>query len=123
MANKKKILVVDDERDLVGILEARLKAAGYEVIAAFDGAEGLEKAREEKPDLILLDVMMPKMDGYQVCRLLKFDEKFKEIPIILLTARNQPRDQQLGEQVGVNHYMSKPFENEELLQKIKACLK
>lgn len=121
--NRKKILVVDDEKDLVVILEARLEAAGYEVIAAFDGAQALEKVKEKKPDLILLDVMMPKMDGYQVCRLLKFDEKSKEIPVIMLTARGQPGDKKLGQQVGVDDYMVKPFENEELLRKIETWLK
>src|SRR5678816_2950102 len=82
-----RVLVVDDEPDLVRILQFGLKAAGYEVESASDGQEGLKKAREMKPDIILLDLMLPKLDGYKVCRLLKFDERYKHIPIIILSAR------------------------------------
>lgn len=119
----KRILIVDDERDLVDLLKARLEAQGFEVVTAYDGQEGLEKAKEEKPDLILLDVMMPKMDGYQVCRFLKFDEAFKQIPIIMLTARGQEQDQKKGMEVGADAYVIKPFDKEDLLKKIQACLK
>src|SRR5678816_3655739 len=82
-----RVLVVDDEPDLVRILQFGLKAAGYEVESASDGQEGLKKAREMKPDIILLDLMLPKLDGYKVCRLLKFDERYEHIPIIILSAR------------------------------------
>lgn len=119
----KRILIVDDEPDLIDMLKDRLEAEGYTVIAASDGVEGLEKAKTEKPDLILLDIMMPKMDGYQVCRFLKFDEAFKHIPIILLTARAQPQDKKWGLAVGADDYVSKPFDQADLLKKIKERLK
>jgi len=78
--DKKKILIVDDERDLVETLTFRLEANDYQVIAAYDGQEGLDKARKEKPDLIILDLMLPKIDGYKVCRMLKFDENYRSSP-------------------------------------------
>src|SRR3989338_5031088 len=114
----KKILVIDDEQDLVDMLEITLESEGYEVLKAYDGHEGLEKSRESKPDLILLDVMLPKMDGYQVCRLLKFDDSSKDIPIVMLTARNQKQDRLTGKRVGADEYLVKPFSNEDLLKKI-----
>lgn len=120
---KKRILLVDDEKDLVETLSFRLEANDYEVIAAYDGHEGLDKAKKEKPDLIILDLMLPKMDGYKVCRILKFDEKYKNIPIILFTARAQESDKKLGEEVGADTYITKPFEPQILLEKIKALLK
>lgn len=120
---KKKILIIDDEAPFVETINVRLEFEGYEVLSAGDGQEGLEKAREIKPDLILLDVMMPKMDGYQVCRMLKFDDNFKDIPIIMLTARAQDTDRKTGKEVGANDYISKPFEMDELLEKIKELLK
>ena len=119
---KAKILVVDDEKDLVDMLIIRLEAADYEVHAAYDGQEGLNKVKEIMPDIILLDVMMPKLDGYQVCRLLKFDEKFKNIPIIMLTARGQEQDKETGGQVGADMYVTKPFESADLVQKIEGLL-
>ena len=122
MAEKKRVMIVDDERDLVETLTYRLEASGYAVLTAHDGEEGLEKAREEKPDLILLDVMMPKMDGYHVCRLLKFDEELKDIPIIMLTARGQEQDKKTGTDSGANDYVTKPFESTDLLKKIKEYL-
>ena len=118
----KKILVVDDERDLVETLTFRLEASNYEVLSAYDGQEGLEKARAEKPDLIILDLMLPKIDGYKVCRMLKFDEKYKNIPIILFTARAQETDKQMGEDVGADAYITKPFEPQVLLEKVKELL-
>jgi len=84
--------------------------------------EGLDKAREEKPDLILLDVMMPKMDGYEVCRLLKYDEEFETTPIIMLTARTQAKDKSIGKDVGADDYITKPFDGTDLLEKIKKLL-
>ena len=118
----KKILIVDDEKDLVEMLEVRIGALGYEVFKAYDGQEGLEKARETKPDLIILDIMMPKMNGYEVCRFLKFDEEFKNIPILMLTARGQDQDKKVGDDVGADAYMTKPFDGNELVTKIKEML-
>jgi DNA-binding response OmpR family regulator len=117
--DQKKILVVDDESDLVAMISIRLEASGYKVVAAYDGQEALEKVRQENPDLIVLDIMIPKLDGYKVCRMLKFDEKYKHIPIILFSARAQESDKKLGEQVGANAYITKPFEPKVLLDKIK----
>ena len=121
--DKKKILLVDDEQDMVYAVSLRLEAAGFEVIAAYDGQEALNKARSEKPDLIILDVMLPKFDGYKVCRMLKFDEKYKDIPIILFTARAQKQDQKTGMEVGADAYIIKPFEPRALLEKVKELIK
>lgn len=121
--DKKKILVVDDEKDLVEAVKFRLEANNYEVIQAYDGQEALVQARKLKPDLIILDLMLPKIDGYKVCRMLKFDERYKKIPIIMFTARAQESDKKLGEEVGADAYITKPFEPEVLLSKIKELLK
>ncbi|MFA6320369.1 MAG: response regulator [Candidatus Omnitrophota bacterium] len=120
---KKKILLVDDERDLVETMIYQLEAFGYQVITAYDGAEGLEKAKTEKPDLIILDLMLPKMDGYKVCGLLKKDTRYSRIPVILFTARAQESDMKLGEEVGADAYIVKPFESKMLLSKIESLLK
>src|SRR5262252_5547142 len=118
-----RILIVDDEADLVSVLEFGLKSAGYEVIWAADGQEGLKMARESKPDLILLDLMLPKLDGYKVCRLLKFDDRFKQIPIIILSARTQEGDQALAMEMGANRFVTKPYEFVEILGYIETLLK
>lgn len=118
-----RVLVVDDEPDLVRILQFGLKAAGYEVESASDGQEGLKKAREMKPDIILLDLMLPKLDGYKVCRLLKFDERYKHIPIMILSARTQEGDQTLAHEMGANRFMTKPYDFQEILGHIQALLK
>ncbi|MCU0640540.1 MAG: response regulator [Candidatus Margulisbacteria bacterium] len=117
-----KILVVDDEPDVASLLTLMLKAQGYTVVTASDGQEALEKARSENPDLILLDVMLPRMDGYKVARMLKFDEKYSQIPIIMLTAKIQERDRQTGLEMGANDYLTKPFDTTALLDKIKVLL-
>ena len=119
----KKILVVDDEPIIVKVLESRLKSNGYEVVVAQDGQEAINKARSENPDLIILDVMLPKIDGFRVCRLLKFDDNFKHIPILMLTARIQESDQSTGKECGADAYLPKPFDPPILLAKIKELLK
>jgi DNA-binding response OmpR family regulator len=118
----KKILLVDDEVELVEMIKMRLEANGYDVITAYDGLEALSKARSENPDLILLDLMLPKMDGYKVCRTLKFDEKYKHIFIIMFTARAQGEDEKMGKEVGADRYIVKPFEPQKLIAKIKELL-
>jgi DNA-binding response OmpR family regulator len=120
---KRRILLVDDEKDLVETVKFRLEANDYDVIIAYDGQEGLDKARKEKPDLIILDLMLPKIDGYKVCRMLKFDEKYKKIPIALFTARAQESDQNMGKEVGADAYITKPFEPQALLDTIKKLLR
>jgi len=120
--DKKRILIVDDEEDIVNVLRFRLEANNYAVLSASEGQEGLNKARAEKPDLIILDLMLPKLDGYKVCRMLKFDESYKSIPIIMFTARAQKKDEELGMEMGADAYIAKPFEPEVLLAKIKELL-
>ena len=121
--DKKRILIVDDEEDILNVLRFRLEANNYEVLSASDGQEGLNKARSMKPDLIILDLMLPKLDGYKVCRMLKFDEKYKKTPIIMFTARVQKSDEKTGYEVGADAYITKPFEPQILLKKIKELLK
>lgn len=120
---KKRILLVDDEAQLVELVKMRLEANGYQVLTAYDGKEALDMAKKEMPDLIILDLMLPKIDGYKVCRMLKFDEKYKKIPIILFTARALEADKKVGMEVGADDYITKPFEPELLLMKIKDFLK
>ncbi len=118
----KKILVVEDEPELVKALDVRLRSQGYEVITAFDGEEGLRKAREESPDLIILDLMLPKMDGFKVSRMLKFDERYAHIPVIMLTAKSEREDKALGKETGADEYITKPFEWEHLSKVVKSHL-
>jgi len=120
---KAKVLIVDDESELVEMLSLRLEANNYQAISASDGQEGLDKARVENPDLIILDVMLPKIDGYKVCRMLKFDDKYKQIPVILFTARVQASDIKLGADAGADAYITKPFEPDILLAKVVQLLK
>lgn len=118
----KKILIIEDELELVSLMRSRLKDHNYEVISAFNGLEGIDLARQEMPDLIILDVMMPKLDGYNVCRMLKFDEKYKKIPIIILTARGSEQDRNIARQIRADAFLTKPFRSEILLQEIKKFL-
>lgn len=115
---EKKILLVDDEPYIVLLLETRLRAEGYEVVSAIDGLTALEMAKKEKPDLMILDLMLPKMDGYKVCGLLKKDARYARIPILMFTARAQEEDQRLGTEVGADAYLTKPFEPQALLAKV-----
>lgn len=118
-----KILVVDDYPNMVEMLSLRLKSAGFEVLASFDGIDALQKARTHKPDLILLDVLLPKMDGFKICRLLKFDEKYRHIPIIMLTSRAREIDRTTGLEMGADAYMYKPYDSASLMIKIYELLK
>lgn len=120
---KKRILVVEDETELVKAIQIRLEQAGYEILVAYDGMEALDKARKEKPDLIVLDLMLPKMDGYKVCAMLKRDTKYNKIPIIILTARAQETDEKLGLELGADVYITKPFNHQVVISKIKELLK
>jgi len=120
--DKKRILIVDDEEDILNVLRFRLEANNYEVLSASDGQEGLNKARFEKPDLIILDLMLPKLDGYKVCRMLKFDENYKSIPIIIFTASAQKKDEEFDMEMGADAYITKPFEPAILLGKMKELL-
>jgi DNA-binding response OmpR family regulator len=120
--DRKKILVVDDEESLVRIVRLRLEAEQYEVVTAYDGEDALRKAKEDKPDLILLDLMLPKMDGFWVCGLLKKDRRFKNIPVIIFSGRSQEDDIKFSQKVGADAYIIKPFEPQLLLDKIKELI-
>ncbi len=116
---KKRILIVEDVPESLMLLRIRLESYGYKVIGASDGEEGLKKARELRPDLIILDVMLPKMDGLTVCRFLKYDVDYEDIPVIMLTARGEEKDRALGKEVGADMYLVKPFDGSKLIQAIE----
>ncbi|MFA0736309.1 MAG: hypothetical protein LASZOEIN_002622 [Candidatus Fervidibacter sp.] len=116
---KKRVLVVDDERHIVRLVQVNLERQGYEVLTAYDGVECLEKAKSEKPDLIVLDVMMPRMDGFEALQRLKTDPETSHIPVIMLTARAQDRDVLQGYQYGADLYLTKPFSPLELISLVK----
>ena len=120
--NKKTILLVDDEPDLLESLAIRFKASGYNVLTAIDGLDALQKARTLSPNLIILDLMLPKMDGYKVARLLKFDNRYSHIPILILSARGQDLDKEMGKNAGADDYMVKPFDSLDLISRVKRLL-
>lgn len=136
MDSQARILVVDDNRAIVRLVEALLQKEGFETLTAFDGLEGLEKAREEKPDLVILDIVMPKMDGYEVCRLLQNDPETAAIPVLVLTVKGQVDDPSLDDQtiesriqeqmegfeVGAADFLSKPIKARELLERVRGLL-
>ena len=113
--NNKRVLIVDDELDIVESIKFSLEAEDIECIAAYDGEEALSKARKEHPDLIILDIMLPKMNGYIVASRLKSDESYKHIPIIMLTARTQDMDLIVGYKTGADEYVKKPFDADMLV--------
>ena len=119
---KKKILVVDDEPELVKAVQIRLTRAGYEVLSAYDGQEGLEKAKKETPDLILLDISMPEINGYQALQRLKGESQTKSIPVIMITANSQLEDVARAINLGAEEYIVKPFDYIAMLGKIKKAL-
>ncbi len=121
--HKARILVVDDNKTNVELLEAQLEAAGYEVLTAYDGKTGLERALKEHPDLILLDIMMPGLDGYQVCSRLKENEKTLFIPIVMLTALSELEDKIKGLEAGADDFLTKPFNKLELMARVRSLLK
>ena len=114
------ILVVDDEKPIVDILKLNLIKSGYRVMEAYDGEDAVKKAAEINPDLILLDVMLPKMDGFAVCKKIR---ETSSVPIIMLTAREEEVDKVLGLELGADDYMTKPFSLRELLARVKANLR
>ncbi|MBU1599818.1 response regulator [bacterium] len=118
----KKILLVEDERDLADTGKIVLQEEGYSVELAFDGLSAVEKVYEEKPDLVILDISLPEMDGYQVCRVLKNDPQYSDIPIIMLTARTQRSDEFRGKETGADEYMTKPYSPEMLIESVKRIL-
>ena len=121
--SKPRILIVDDEPDLVAVLRLGLQMEGFEVLEAGDGEEGLRKAQQEKPDLVVLDLMLPRMDGYQVCRTLKFDARFKTLPIFILSARPGEKDKRLALEMGADVFIGKPYDLKDLVKRIRQRLK
>lgn len=122
MAERRRILLVDDEPTIVKMVGKRLEVEGFDVVTAKDGQDALQKAHAESPDLIILDLMLPKLSGYEVCAMLKQDTRYRTIPIVLFTAKTQAKDEELGMECGANAYVRKPFRSEELLEKIRALI-
>jgi two-component system OmpR family response regulator len=120
MAENDKILVVEDDRNLLDTLKYNLRKEGYDVVTAGDGAEALDVARRDKPDLIVLDLMLPKMSGFEVCRILR---KEMMVPILMLTAKAEEIDKIVGLEIGADDYMTKPFSLRELLARVRAMLR
>lgn len=118
-----RILIVEDERGLVQSLSWYFNREGYETVVAHDGQEGLRKAQTVLPDVVLLDIMLPSLDGLSVCRELRAGERTRETPIIMITAKSEESDQLVGYNMGADDYVTKPFSNKVLLQKVKALLR
>jgi two-component system alkaline phosphatase synthesis response regulator PhoP len=117
-----RIFIADDESGFVSTLRSRLEFEGFEVTTAPDGKSALDRIREDHPDLILLDIMMPAMNGYQVCRELKEDPETSPIPILMLTAKSQESDKFWGKEAGADAYVTKPFDMDELIGQIRGLL-
>lgn len=120
---KEKILIIEDEKDIVKMLEYNLKKEGFRSVSCYDGEKALELVYKERPDLIILDLMLPGMDGLEVCKALKNESKTSSIPIIILTAKSQESDKIVGLELGADDYMTKPFSPRELIARIKAVLR
>ena len=119
---KKKILLVDDEQDILTVISTRLSVMGYDVVCAADGQEALEAARRDSPDLILLDLMLPELDGDKVCRMLKSDKAYEQIPIIIFSAKASAADKKLATEAGANAFLAKPFDMKDFTDTIKKFL-
>lgn len=117
-----RILIVDDEPDLRSVLRFGLEAERFEVVEAADGEEGLKLACDQLPDLIVLDLMLPRMDGYKVCRALKFDDRYRHIPVIILSARSGETDRRLALDLGADAYVTKPYDMKDLVARIREQL-
>jgi twitching motility two-component system response regulator PilH len=118
----KRLLIVDDSPTELKLITEVFNNPNYSVITAADGEEGVEKAKSEHPDLIILDVVMPKMNGFQACRTIKSTPELDNIPIIMLTSKDQKSDEFWGKKQGADRYLTKPFKTDELLQAVKALL-
>ena len=121
-AQRKKILIVDDEKAMVSLLQIELERKNYDVIVAFDGVEGYSKYFEEQPDLIILDLMLPKMNGLGVCRKIRWEQNDTRTPILMLTAQREDADRIIGRVIGSEKYITKPFEIDFLLHEVEALL-
>ncbi len=123
MKNKESVLVIEDEKNILELVKYNLEQEGYRVFTANRGDSGLELARKQKSDLIILDLMLPEIDGIEICKILKQDPKTIHIPIIMLTAKSQEADKVLGLELGADDYMTKPFSPRELTARVKAVLR
>ncbi len=119
----KKILIADDEEDVKVVVQLFLESKGYDIVTAYDGLDAMDRAREENPDLIILDVMMPIIDGFEVCKKLKEDPGLKDIPVVMLSASSHAESKQRGIEVGAVEYIVKPFDPEKLQAVIESILK
>ncbi len=119
----KSILIIEDEKDIVDLIEYHLKQSGFSVISALDGPAGLEKAKKKGPNLIILDLMLPGMDGKDICRSLKSNPQTQSIPILMLTAKAEETDRLIGFELGADDYVTKPFSPKELVLRVKAILR
>jgi len=117
-----KILIAEDERDIRELITFTLRFAGYEVVAASNGEQAVELARAEQPDLIMMDVRMPRMTGYEACEVMKQDDQLKDIPIVFLSAKGQDQEVQTGIQAGAVDYIVKPFSPDQLTERVKELL-
>ena len=120
---RENVLIVDDEKDIVELVQYNLKKEGYRTISAYTGEKALELVRREMPDLIILDLMLPEMDGLEVCRILKKDSRTSGIPIIMLTAKGEETDIVVGLELGADDYVTKPFSVRQLIARVKAILR
>jgi two-component system alkaline phosphatase synthesis response regulator PhoP len=118
----KKIMVIDDEPYIARVIKFKLEQEGYTVYSANDGVSGLEKIKQEKPDLVLLDVMMPGLSGYEVCQKIKSDNSLAQTPVVILTAKGQERDREQGLSVGASDYITKPFSPNRLLELVRTMI-
>ena len=121
-AGKKRLLIIEDDLSIQTTLRVRLEANGYGVLSAADGADALFLVRQHKPDLIILDLILPTLDGYDVCHFLKSDHRYRHIRILMLTARVQRDDEERGWRIGADAYMKKPFESAELVATVRRLL-
>jgi two-component system, OmpR family, alkaline phosphatase synthesis response regulator PhoP len=117
-----RILIVDDEPDLRSVLRFSLEAEQFEVIEASDGEEGLRMACDELPDLVVLDLMLPRMDGYKICRALKFDDRYRHMPVVILSARSGETDRRLAMELGADAFITKPYDLKDLVSRIRERL-
>ena len=121
--SKSKILIVEDDRDIAGMVEYNLREEGYETLSAFNGEDGVKLAKKESPDLVILDIMLPIINGFEVCRILKKEQITADIPVIILSAKSQETDKVVGLELGADDYITKPFSPRELIARIRAILR
>jgi two-component system phosphate regulon response regulator PhoB len=121
--HKESILIIEDDRDIVELIEYNLQEQGYQTISALNGEDGVEIAKKQQPDLVILDIMLPVIDGFEVCKILKTESRTSGIPVIILSAKSQETDKVVGLELGADDYITKPFSPRELIARIRAILR